>query len=545
MKAKAAVLPTCILAWLFAPSMGLTELQAQAPKAAPKAASTVQTAGTTEVSNGSSQDVANDLYVSVGKSVLLDLERPINRISIGSAEIGEVSAVSRTEALVIGKAPGETSLILWQVGGGRQFYNVIVRPNHVLTTDRLSGLRHQLELELPGQKINVTTDDSNIFLRGTVKDLNSSNRAFQIASTLGKVMNLLYVDVPPAPTQILLKVRFASVDRTLTKNLCWNLFSTGATNTVGSVGTAACSTPTVTLPTGTSAATAAVSDALQLFVFRQDLNLGATIQALESKQLLQVLAEPNVMSQDGKEASFLAGGEFPYPVLQGGSSGGSAGITIAYKEFGVRLNFIPTITPRGTIRLQVAPEVSSLDFADGLTISGFNIPAISLRRVRTEVELANEQSFVLGGLLDNTETETFSKIPYLGSIPILGKLFQSITRTKQNTELIVIVTPEIIGPIQAGGALPSLKYPADFLPSNSGIPMTNPGAAATGLQPPAPASASIPVEKLIDSLQPEKPLVIESGSTSTGSYGQNTAGSGPETGAAATGAATAGTARPQ
>ena len=526
MKIKAPIVSLSIFVWCLA--FGV-DAQAQAPNAAAPAAPTMTV---------SSQDTANDLYLTVGKSVVLDLDRPINRISIGSAEVGEVSAVSRTEALVTGKAAGETSLILWQVGGGRQFYNVIVRPLRALGNDKLAALRKQLDMELPGQKINVTTDDTNIFLRGRVKDLNSSNRAVQIASTLGKVMNLLYVDVPPAPTQILLKVRFASVDRTLTKNLCWNLFSTGATNTVGTLGTEACSPPTVTLPTSGSPAAATVSSALELFVFRQDLNLGATIQALESKELLEVLAEPNVLAEDGKEASFLAGGEFPYPTLQGGGGGSSTGITISFKEFGVRLNFIPTITPRGTIRLQVAPEVSALDYADGLTVSGFNIPALTERRVRTEVELNNNQSFVLGGLLDNRDTETFSKIPFLGSIPILGKLFQSITRTKSNTELIVIVTPEIVGPMQAGAAVPSLKYPTDFLPSNSGIPMTNPGAAVTGLTLPPPADASIPVETLVDSMKPEVPLVIESSTVSSGSFGANTAASGPGAGAAATAAAT-------
>jgi pilus assembly protein CpaC len=212
---------------------------------------------------------------------------------------------------------------------------------------------------------------------------------------------------------------------------------------------------------------------------------------------------------NGREASFLAGGEYPYPVAQG-SSGGTTAISISFKEYGIRLNFIPTVTPRGTIRLQVAPEVSALDFADAVDISGFDVPAITTRRVKTEVELNDGQSFVLGGLLDNNETETFEKVPFLGDIPILGKFFQSMQRNRTNTELIVIVTPEIVAPIAAGSALPELKFPTKFLPPNSGIPMNTPDAK-TAENTPAPAPATIPVEKLIESMRPEAPLIIEGG----------------------------------
>ena len=196
-------------------------------------------------------------------------------------------------------------------------------------------------------------------------------------------------------------------------------------------------------------------------------------------------------------------------------SGGASTITIMFKEYGVRLNFIPTITPRGSIRLQVAPEVSSLDFADAVQVSGFEVPAITTRKVKTEVELADGQSFVIGGLLDNTESETFQKMPFLGDIPILGKFFQSMAKTKSNTELIVIVTPEIVAPIEAGAALPSLKFPAKFLPPNSGIPMNTPDGK-TAANSPAPPAPTMPIESLIQSMKPETPLVIDAG---TGTFG--------------------------
>lgn len=265
-----------------------------------------------------------------------------------------------------------------------------------------------------------------------------------------------------------------------------------------------------------------MTNALNIFFFRPDLNLGATIQALDTQGVVEVLAEPNMLTEDGKQASFLAGGEYPYPVVQG-TSGGSGTVSIQFKEFGIRLNFIPTITPRGTIRLQVAPEVSSLDFAQGVQISGFSVPAIDVRRVKTEVELGEGQSYVIGGLLDNRETQTFSKIPFIGSIPVLGRFFQSITKTRNNTELIVVVTPEIVQPIDKGQPLPQLNYPEKFLPPNSKIPMYNPTGIAGGT--PAPAVPPIPVEKLIQSMQPEKQLVIE-GSYSTGGYGTSGTGGG-------------------
>jgi pilus assembly protein CpaC len=193
-------------------------------------------------------------------------------------------------------------------------------------------------------------------------------------------------------------------------------------------------------------------------------------------------------------------------VVQGTSGAGNA-VTIQFKEFGVRLNFIPTITPRNTIRLQVAPEVSSLDYANGVTISGFTIPGLDVRRVKTEVELGEGQSFAIGGLLDNRENQTLSKIPFIGDVPILGKFFQSISKTKTNTELIVIVTPEIVNPMPAGAPLPALKYPETFMPSASGIPMTTPDESAASSKTPVP---TMPVEKLIESMQPEQPLQIDS-----------------------------------
>ena len=238
----------------------------------------------------------------------------------------------------------------------------------------------------------------------------SAERAAAIAATLGKVVNLLHVVTPPEEPQILLKVRFADVDRSVSSQLGINLFSMGAANTIGGMSTQQYAPPLIRCRAGAGyPVTATLTNALNLFLFRPDLNLGATIEALEAKNLLQILAEPNVMAMNGKPASFISGGEFPVPVVQGGANIGA--VTIQFREFGVKLNFLPTITPRGTIRLQVAPEVSSLDYSNGIVLNGFTVPALDTRKVQTEVELENGQSFAIAGLLDKNINETLDKIP--------------------------------------------------------------------------------------------------------------------------------------
>ena len=458
----------------------------------------------------------------MGKTAVIDFARPVKRVSVGLGDIAEANAVSPGEILVNGKTPGVTSLIVWEQGGERQFFNVTVHESRYASQDKMSELRRELHLQLPGQEVSATTANGLIFLRGNVKDLNSSERAVQVASTMGKVVNLLYVKVPPSPPQILLKVRFCSVDRSREKDLGLNIYSLGASNSIGGVSTGQYSPPSIS-GQGGGAAAATITDALNLSIFRPDLNLGLTLKALEKKGVVEILAQPNVLAQDGKQASFLAGGEYPFPVVQGTSAGGAGAVTIEFKEYGVRLNFIPTVTPRGTIRLQVAPEVSSLDFTNAVEISGFTVPAIAVRNVNTEVELGNGQSFIIGGLLDNRETDTFEKIPFLGDIPVLGKFFQSMTRTRTNTELIVIVTPEIVPPIPAGQDLPKLNYPEAFLTPNSNIEMATPA----GNTPPTPQPTTIPVEKLVESMKPEKPLTASSskGGSGGGSMGGSAGGS--------------------
>ena len=518
MRAKAGISIACFSAVCLVLCAG-KGLRAQAQAAAPPPS---QPAG------ASFQDSANELSVAVGKTVLVDCVRPVSRVAIGLGDIAEASAITRNEIMVNGKAPGETSLIIWDDRGGRQFFNVTVRTSATALDTSMESIRRQLRTELPSQSLNLTSENGIIYLRGTVNDLTSSTRAVEIASTAGKVVNLLNVNVPAPKPQILLKVRFASVDRNKAKSMGINLFNLGLGNTIGGVSTGQFSPPFITSGGGSSSGgvsgskgAAAISDEGTFFAYFPGLDAGVIIKALQTEGVAQVLAEPNLLAMDGRQASFLAGGQYPYPMVQGTSAGGAGAVTIMFKEYGVRLNFIPTITPRGTIRLQVAPEVSALDFANAVQLSGFNVPAITTRKVNTEVELADGQSFVIGGLLDNRETETFEKIPFIGDIPILGKFFQSKLINRTNTELIVLVTPELVAPIAVGTATPGLKFPTKFLPPNSNMPMNNPDAK-TADNTPAPPPTTMPVEKLIESQKPEQPLTIEGGTGGFGTGGGST-----------------------
>jgi pilus assembly protein CpaC len=327
-------------------------------------------------------------------------------------------------------------------------------------------------------------------VRGVVKDVNAADRVMAIASTLGgKAVNLLRVEVPPVETQVLLKVRFANVDRAASTDLGLSIAS-GAFNQATQIGTGQYPGPQIS-----SSGIVTFSDALNILFFRKDINLAAAIKALESKRLLETLAEPNVMAINGKPASFVAGGEFPFPMIQGGAGVGA--VSIAFREFGIRINFLPKITPRGTIQLQVMPEVSSLDYANAVTFQGYTIPALSTRRVQTEVELEGGQSFVIAGLLDQRMTETLNRIPGLANIPILGKLFTSRSQARNNSELLVIVTPEIVRPIPAGQPAPEIVFPQSFLKHDTQIPLQQPGLDKTGPVPVKPPADTMPIEQLI------------------------------------------------
>jgi pilus assembly protein CpaC len=435
-------------------------------------------------------------HVSVNKSMVLEYPSGVRRVSVANGDLAEAVAVSPHEIMINGKTAGATSLLVWDGDGNRMLYDLEIDPDRT----RIDLVNRELREELPGQPVRMDVNGPTVFLRGEVADPIAADRAVAIASVLGKVVNLLNVVIPPSPPQVLLKVRFANVDRSVSSQFGVNLFTGNSSKIIGSSTTGQFGTsPSYNL--GQAGGSSVVTDALNILLFRPDIDLGAVIQALESKQLAEILAEPNLLTQSGHQASFLAGGQFPYPTLQGGGSG-LGQVTIQFRDFGIRLNFCPTVTLQGTIQLEVEPEVSSLDPANGLTVNGFTVPGLDMRRVQTQVELASGQSLVIAGLLDNTVTESLSRIPGLGDIPVLGKLFQSRTVQKNHSELLVIVTPEIVRPISPGEKLPSVSIPLPVMPSGKGSATAGP-VAAPGQMLVLPHPNTVPIEVL-------KPVITKS-----------------------------------
>lgn len=418
------------------------------------------------------------LYVTVGKSLIIDSPIEIRRVSVANGALAEAVAVNPKEVLINGLAPGETSLIVWQQNGSRLVYDLTVRISMV----KLEATRQQIARDFPNDNISVTFENDTAFLRGKVKDMVAADRVVSIASTLGKVVNLLNVEVPSVEPQVVLKVRFANVDRSSSLDYGFNFFNNAFTQT-SSIGTGS-----AIRGTGNP-----VGSAVNILLFRPDINLLAAIQAMQAKRALELLAEPNLLAISGQPASFLAGGEFPFPMVQPGQ--GTSAISIMWREYGIRLGFLPTVTPRGTIRMKLAPEVSSLDYTNAVTVQGVTVPGLSSRRVDTTVELESGQSFVIAGLLDNQSRDSLSKVPGIGKIPVLGKLFESKGVSRNNSELMVIITPEVVRPIPAGQELPSLN---DESPSK----VVHPGLDRTGPVPINPPVDSLPFETLRPKQEP-------------------------------------------
>jgi pilus assembly protein CpaC len=405
---------------------------------------------------------AEDLRITVGKSIVIDYPGDIRQISTSNPEIVDASPVTTREILMSGKGLGSATMVVWSKSDQRMFYNVTVELN-------LEPLRRILSDTYPNEKIDIHSSRDSITLNGTVSTKDIADRAAALSATFAKtVVNNLLVTPGPIEKQILLRVRFAELDRTKALQYGVNILSKGALNTIGGTTTGQFASATV-LPTNVttsngisnSAGTITVTDALNIFAFRPDLNIGAFIRALQDDNILQILAEPNLVTTNGKEANFIVGGEFPVPVLQGG--GNSGAVTIQFREFGIRLLFTPQITGNNTIKLALRQEVSTLDFANAVTLQGFLIPALSTRRAETNVELAEGQTFVVAGLMDNRETSAMSQIPIISSIPVLGQLFRSKIERKNSTELVMLVTPEVTEPLGPNDPKPSPYFPKDFL----------------------------------------------------------------------------------
>jgi pilus assembly protein CpaC len=405
----------------------------------------------------SQQQGSAPLRVMVGKSLLINTTEHLRRVSVTDSTVASVLPVTPTQILVHGKAPGEVSLLIWDELERSRSFDLRVDVD-------VSACAEEEKRVFPDEQITVTPSRAAIVLSGHVTTEDVSKRAAELASAYSpKVVNVLTFG-PVGAQEVLLQVKFAEVDRSALSQLGVNLISTGAGNTVGTVTTGQFGGfGTQTLNQGgqgsSSTATESINNVLNLFLFRPDIHFGAVIEALQTKNLLQILAEPNLIAVNGKKASFLAGGQFPFPIVQPGN--GFTAVTISFKEFGVRLEFTPVIMPNGNIHLQVAPEVSTLDFANALTISGFTVPALSTRKAETEFELQDGQSFVIAGLMDNRVTDIYNKVPGLGDIPILGNFFRSKSAQQSHTELMVLCTVKRISPNGEAPVLP--KNPQPFM----------------------------------------------------------------------------------
>jgi pilus assembly protein CpaC len=403
------------------------------------------------------------LRVMVGKSLLINTTEKLRRISVTDPAIAYPQVITPTQILVHGKAPGEVSLLIWDELERSRSFDLRVDVDVSACSDE----EHRV---FPDEQITVTPSRAAIVLSGHVSTEDVAKRAGELASAYSpKVVNVLTFG-PVGAQEVLLQVKFAEVDRTALTQLGINFISTGAANTIGTIttgqyGSLGSQTLTPGSPSGSTGTTPSttINNVLNLFVFRPDINFGAVIQALENKSLLQILAEPNLIAVNGKEASFLAGGQFPFPIVQPGA--GFTAVTISFKDFGVHLQFTPVIMPNGNIHLKVAPEVSTLDFSNALTISGFTVPALSTRKAETEFEVQDGQSFVIAGLIDNRVTDIWNKIPGLGDIPILGNFFRSKSLQRSNSELMVLCTVRRISPNAEPPALP--KNPKPFIDNNN------------------------------------------------------------------------------
>ncbi len=461
MKVRSIVLTAAAVAflWLAAGPAGAESLQQQAaPDSSPPPQQPIPPPTSQATLPPPSAQSSAPLRVMVDKSLLINTTERLKRISVTDPSVAYATVITPTQILVHGRAPGEVSLLIWDENERSRSFDLRVDVD-------VSACAEEEKRVFPDEQINVTPSRAAIVLSGHVSTEDVAKRAGELAAAYSKnVVNVLTFG-PVGAQEVLLEVKFAEVDRTAMTQLGANVFSTGAANTIGTTttgqfgGFASQQITSTTGQTGSFTSSQTVSNVLNLFLFRPDLHLGAVIEALETKNLLQILAEPNLIAVNGKKASFLAGGQFPFPIVQPGQ--GFTAVTISFKEFGVKLDFTPVIMPNGNIHLTVAPEVSTLDYADALTISGFTVPALSTRKAETEFELKDGQSFVIAGLLDNRVTDVWNKIPGLGDIPILGNFFKSKSIQKSNSELMVLCTVHTISPNSAPPPTP--KNPDTFI----------------------------------------------------------------------------------
>jgi pilus assembly protein CpaC len=425
------------------------------------AAQTPATAPATTTAFQSENFTDTPSHLVVGHSAYVNSTKRLARVYVTNPNVLNAYAATPNQILVTAKDPGVSSLMVWDEAGAAKTY--------VFTSDLdVDALRSTLKTAMPAENMHVDAEQGHIVLTGFISDKEKYQLAERLAGQFSKDVSNALVINSSSVKQVRLKVRIVEVDRTKLEQLGFNLFSAGSNTLAQSSTTQFPSTLTATTngsssTTGGTTATAgsktvSFTNPLNFLLYSADLNIGATIQDMESRQVLQILAEPNITTISGEKANFLAGGEFPFPVVQGAVSGLTS-ITVQFRPYGVKLEFTPVVNADGSIQLKVAPEVSALDYTNAVQISGYTIPALSSRRAETQVVLKDGQTFAISGLLDQRTTDQLSSTPGISKIPILGKLFQSKSINHSKTELIVLVTPETVDPAKDMITTPKLPVP--------------------------------------------------------------------------------------
>jgi pilus assembly protein CpaC len=428
----------------------------------------LQTAGlaqapATRLTDGAAPGAAiapRPLMIVAGGSTVIQTDFPIKRFALTNPAIADATVVDPRQLLVDGKSAGNVSLMVWGDSDLLQYELNVYPPTPTL--------QRQLRALFPNEGISVGIADEAIVLSGRVSTNVVAQQAVEIAeksSAKSKVVNLLQIPGAGPSQQVMLQVRVAEVSQRALLEVGTTLFTgpDGIKNFITESTTQQFGTTGIEgkkVGKGEDAAISAkftFSDLLNLFILNTRYDVGAVIKALRARGFFESLAEPTLIAYNGQEASFLAGGEIPVPIAQGITGA----VSVFFKEFGVRLTFRPTIAG-DVIRMKVKPEVSSLDFANGITLQGFRIPALTTRRAETDVELRDGQSFAIGGLMNNLAQTDRAAIPVLSELPIVGNLFKSKAERKERTELVVIVTPRLVQPLNSEPPLPT--QPDQFLP---------------------------------------------------------------------------------
>jgi len=392
------------------------------------------------------------INVLVGQSRVINFDKSIGRFSVSNPEIAEAVLVAPDQVLVNGKAFGQVNFIAWEQSGGEFLvFDVYVRAN-------LSLIDSQIRALFPKDDIRLSQANGSVVISGSVRDAKTVGQVQSVIEAAGfKTVNMLESPVKNI-AQVQLQVRVAEVNRTKLRDYGTSFGSIPPGGTAGYINSGGGPSSLASASTSpiSTALESLLSPALNLFIFNRQINTSAMLRVLRTEGAFRELAEPNLIAMDGQQASFLAGGEFPVPIVQNGGSGNGIGMSVMFKEYGVRLNFKPNIIDEDHIRLELEPEVSTIDFASGVKFSGFLIPALRTRRAKTTIELRDGQSFALAGLLDNSETKTLSRIPILSDIPIVGALFKSKSFQKNETELMFFVTAHLVKPVSPDD-LPAIR----------------------------------------------------------------------------------------